>query len=197
MHNVKQAILLLEAKPAGLVGSVRWLIYSCCYLLLKQINGIIEDACRNQKVPMDPRAVQDSGDLHRWEIVISKLAAFSFGPGKHILIESEDVLGKLLLLWPKELIMVEIKVIEAFLCKAGVWHEQGWVGQEWWQWEQWVFRSTLDDAKVFREGGSYRVNLLGSLLVAQDFCIRGHAQGIHDILLECSHARWGRLGLKG
>jgi hypothetical protein len=121
----------------------------------------------------------------------------SLSPSECMLIELEDVLSKLLFLWPEELVIVDVEIVESFLHKVDAWHEWGRVGQEWWQGKQRVLRSSSNDANVFGEGGGYRVDLLGSLLVGKDFCIRGHAQGIHDILLECGHAGWGGLDLKG
>jgi hypothetical protein len=86
-----------------------------------------------------------------------KLAALSLGPSEHTLIELKDVLSELLFLWPEELVMIDVEIIEVFLHKAGTWHEWGRVGWEWWQGKQRVLRSSLNDVKVFREGGSYGV----------------------------------------
>jgi hypothetical protein len=125
-----------------------------------------------------------------------KPAALSLGPSEHTLIELKDVLSKLLFLQPEELVMVDVEIVESFLHKAGTWHERGRVGRERRQGEQRVLGSSSNDAKVFGEGGGYRVNLLGSLLVGKDFHVGGRTQGVRDVLLKRSHTGWGGSDLK-
>jgi hypothetical protein len=113
-----------------------------------------------------------------------------------MLVELKDVLSELLFLWPEEPVTVDVEIVESFLRKAGTWREWGRVGQEQRQGEQRVLGSSSNDVKVFGEGGGYRVNLLGSLLVGEDFRVGGRTQGVRDVLLERSHAGWGGSDLK-
>ena len=95
-------------------------------------------------------------------------SALSFSPCECLLIDPEDVLGKLDFIGPKEVVLVKFEVVQAFLCKSEARHERGRVGGKRRKGEEWVFRASSDDTEVFREGGSNGVDFLCSLLICKD-----------------------------
>ena len=111
-----------------------------------------------------------------------------FSPCECLLVDLEDVLGEPDFVGPKEVVLVEFEVIQAFLCKSEARRERGWVGGKRRKGEEWVFRASLDDIEVFREGGGNGVDFLCSLLIRKD---GSGWDCVGDVMLKGVHARRG------
>ena len=68
---------------------------------------------------MGPGYVFDSWDFDWREIFIAETSALIFSPCECFLIEFEDMLCELDFFGPQEVVLVEVKGVEEFLCKLG------------------------------------------------------------------------------
>jgi len=135
-----------------------------------------------------PQSICNCGDLDQGEVFVAETSALGFCPCKGLLVELEDVLGEFEFIGPKEVVLVEFKVIQAFLHKLEAGRERGWVGGKRRERNKWVFGALSDDAEVFREGGGHGVDFLRCLLICKD---GSGWDCVGDVVLEGIHARRG------
>jgi len=77
------------------------------------------------------------------------------------------MLGKLEFFGPEEIETIEVEIVEAFLGETCAGCERRRVSWERRKGKEGVFRAALDDAKVFRQGGSNGMDFLRNFLVSK------------------------------
>jgi hypothetical protein len=165
MNEPERAVLLRHAEPARLVRHIRLLVHAGCDLLLEHVDDFVEEAGRDQDVLVNPRRVCHCWDFDRQEVVVLESTSLSFRPSERILVDLKDVRRKLCFFGPEELELVQIELVEAFLCEAHAGCELGREGREHRKGEKGVLGSPPDDSKILGKGSSNWVDLFGNFLV--------------------------------
>jgi hypothetical protein len=63
VNNSEKPVLLFDTEPAGLIGSIEWLINACSDFLLEKVNNVVENASGDRDILVNPGSVGNCEDL--------------------------------------------------------------------------------------------------------------------------------------
>jgi hypothetical protein len=124
----------------------------------------------------------DDGDFEGSEILIAEPPLLHFCLGKAEFVELEYMVEEGDLFWPKEIVSVECKFIEAVFCEVHAWDKGRRLCWKRKEREQGIDWDASNSAEIFRQGGWNRSYFPGDFFVCK--CKGGWLDGHGASMLE-------------